>query len=298
MTHIHINHPTMSAQVVPNDFVVNQNNIVNDVSYVIYETNNVGSLNQVKLTKNVVSFVLQGSKKLFVNEDATQISESDVLFISKGNCIMQERAASSHSNYKSLLFFFEDAVISEFLKERSIVIEASAQNEFNPKHIVLVKNEAILQFMSRIQEPNMNEQPEQLKKEFKQLLSWCYDNVPGFSNYLAGIIWKAKDIRFKKIVESHALSNLSLEELSFICGMSLSTFKRRFRMKYGCTPGKWFQLKRLQRAKELLESKKVKASDIYLDFGYENLSNFSAALKNTFGMSPRQLKASGSEVLN
>jgi AraC-like DNA-binding protein len=68
-------------------------------------------------------------------------------------------------------------------------------------------------------------------------------------------------------------------------------------MKYGCTPGKYFQLKRLQRAKELLETRKVKASDIYLDFGYENLSNFSAALKNTFGLSPRQLKAAGATVL-
>ena len=288
----------MSAQVVPNDFVVNQNNIVNDVSYVIYETNNVGTLNQVKLTKNVVSFVLQGSKKLFVNEEATQISSSDVLFISKGNCIMQERTASGSSNFKSLLFFFEDVVVTEFLKERSIVIDASSQNDLNPRHTVIIKNDAIYDFLNAIQQPQMNEHPEKLKQEFKSLLSWCYDNVPGFGSFLAGIIWKSSDIRFKKIVESHAFSNLSLEELSFICGMSLSTFKRRFKMKYGCTPGKYFQLKRLQRAKELLETRKVKASDIYLDFGYENLSNFSAALKNTFGLSPRQLKAAGATVLN
>lgn len=288
----------MSAQVVPNDFVVNQNNIVNDVSYVIYETNNVGTLNQVKLTKNVVSFVLQGSKRLFVNEESTQISSNDVLFVSKGNCIMQERTSAGSSNYKSLLFFFEDAVITEFLKERSIVLDPSNQNELNPRHIVIVKNDIVFDFLNNIQQPNMNEHPEKLKQEFKALLVWCYDNIPSFGNFLAGIVWKSADIRFKKIVESHALSNLSLEELSFICGMSLSTFKRRFKMKYGCTPGKYFQLKRLQRAKELLETRKVKASDIYLDFGYENLSNFSAALKNTFGLSPRQLKAAGASVLN
>ncbi|MFO0360036.1 MAG: hypothetical protein ACK50N_06020, partial [Flavobacteriales bacterium] len=213
----------MSAQVVPNDFVVNQNNIVNDVSYVIYETNNVGTLNQVKLTKNVVSFVLQGSKKLFVNEEAIQISSSDVLFISKGNCIMQERTASGSSNFKSLLFFFEDAVITEFLKERSIVIDASSQNDLNPRHTVITKNDSVYDFLNAIQQPQMNEHPEKLKQEFKTLLSWCYDNVPGFGSFLAGIIWKSSDIRFKKIVESHAFSNLSLEELSFICGMSLST---------------------------------------------------------------------------
>jgi AraC-like DNA-binding protein len=39
------------------------------------------------------------------------------------------------------------------------------------------------------------------------------------------------------------------------------------------------QDKRLQRAKEILKEGQLKASDIYLDMGYNNLSNFSIAFK-------------------
>ncbi len=59
--------------------------------------------------------------------------------------------------------------------------------------------------------------------------------------------------------------------------------------EYDTSPGKWLQDKRLQRAKETLEEGNLKASDIYLDFGYNNLSNFSTAFKNKFGKSPKEI---------
>ncbi len=71
--------------------------------------------------------------------------------------------------------------------------------------------------------------------------------------------------------------------------MSLSTFKRHFINEYKASPGKWLQDKRLQKAKETLELGKLTPSDIYLDFGYNNLSNFSTAFKNKFGCSPKEI---------
>ncbi len=71
--------------------------------------------------------------------------------------------------------------------------------------------------------------------------------------------------------------------------MSLSTFKRHFTAEYKKAPGKWLKDKRLQKAKELLQGGDLKASDIYLDVGYNNLSNFSVAFKNKFGISPTEI---------
>lgn len=93
---------------------------------------------------------------------------------------------------------------------------------------------------------------------------------------------------FKKIIESKIHSNLKLEEIAFLCNMSLSTFKRNFIKEYEVSPGKWLHHKRLQKAKETLEQGDLKPSDIYLDFGYNNLSNFSIAFKNKFGFSPKE----------
>lgn len=71
--------------------------------------------------------------------------------------------------------------------------------------------------------------------------------------------------------------------------MSLSTFKRHFIKEYNESPGKWFRNKRLEKAKELLEIGTKTSSDIYLDFGYNNLSNFSSAFKKKFGINPSEI---------
>ena len=89
-------------------------------------------------------------------------------------------------------------------------------------------------------------------------------------------------------MKSKVHSNLKLEEIAFLCNMSLSTFKRHFVNEYNVSPGKWLKNERLQKAKEMLEQGE-KPSEIYLDFGYNNLSNFSVAFKNKFRISPSEV---------
>lgn len=127
-----------------------------------------------------------------------------------------------------------------------------------------------------------------LAVKFEELMLYLlqkYDQ--NFENYLNSLILKETS-PFKKIIESKIHSNLKLEEIAFLCNMSLSTFKRHFINEYNTSPGKWLIEKRLQTAKELLEQGAVKPTDIYFDFGYNNLSNFSIAFKNKFGISPKE----------
>lgn len=71
--------------------------------------------------------------------------------------------------------------------------------------------------------------------------------------------------------------------------MSLSTFKRNFINEYATSPGKWLQNQRLQKAKETWEKGNLKPPEIYLDLGYNNLSNFSFAFKNKFGVNASEI---------
>jgi len=125
--------------------------------------------------------------------------------------------------------------------------------------------------------------------KFEEIMLYLLNKYgPTFEDYLHSLI--SKEISpFKNVVESNVNSNLKLEEIAFLCNMSLSTFKRYFISEYKEPPGKWLQDRRLQKAKELLEGGDLKASDIYLDIGYNNLSNFSVAFKKKFGISPTDL---------
>ena len=95
------------------------------------------------------------------------------------------------------------------------------------------------------------------------------------------------------VVESNSLNKLSLSELAFLSNKSVSTFKRSFEKHFGTSPIKWFQQKRLEHAAYLLGIKGQRASDVYLDAGYENLSNFIQAFKTKYGVTPKQYQEQG-----
>jgi AraC-like DNA-binding protein len=94
--------------------------------------------------------------------------------------------------------------------------------------------------------------------------------------------------KFIQIIENSHLSKLTLKELSFLCNMSVSTFKREFEKHYAESPIKWFQNKRLEFAHYLLQQEQKNPSEIYFEVGYENLSSFTQAYKLKYGVTPKQ----------
>src|SRR5690606_5605559 len=76
--------------------------------------------------------------------------------------------------------------------------------------------------------------------------------------------------RLHQVVEAHWQRNLTLGDLAFLCGMSLSTFKRAFRAHYGVAPGRWLQERRLKHAGHLLVAERRRASEVFEMVGYAN----------------------------
>lgn len=83
--------------------------------------------------------------------------------------------------------------------------------------------------------------------------------------------------------------NVSIQRFAYLTGRSLSAFKRDFGKIYHETPSKWLVHKRLEEARFLIEKKGKKASEIYLELGFEDLSHFSVAFKKRFGVNPSKL---------
>ena len=127
--------------------------------------------------------------------------------------------------------------------------------------------------------------------KFEEILLYLiFKYEQSFIDYLHSLITHEIKSPFKTVIENNAISNLKMEEIAFLCNRSLSTFKRHFITEFQENPGKWIQKKRLLYAKEQLEHKKCKPSDIYADIGYTNYSNFSTAFKNEFGINPKEIQ--------
>ena len=90
----------------------------------------------------------------------------------------------------------------------------------------------------------------------------------------------------------HYLENKPLTEFAKQSGRSISTFKKDFQAIFNTTPAKWLKNKRLEHAYSLLSTTQRKASEVYIDSGFEDLAHFSKSFKSRFGINPSEFKKS------
>lgn len=91
-------------------------------------------------------------------------------------------------------------------------------------------------------------------------------------------------IDLEKFMNKNFLFNIPIKEFARLTGRSLSGFKRDFKTTYNATPEKWLRERRLEEAYFLITKKKQRASDVYYHVGFENLSHFSVAFKQKYGV--------------
>jgi len=127
-------------------------------------------------------------------------------------------------------------------------------------------------------------------KEFLLLLSKT-ENAPSINEFVASL-FKPYEYDFKSTIENNLYSNLSIGELSHLCGMSVATFKRKFVDAYDTSPKKYMIGRRLERASEMLDNRENRVVDIAYDCGFESISTFNRAFKKQFSKSPSAYRLS------
>ena len=89
-----------------------------------------------------------------------------------------------------------------------------------------------------------------------------------------------------RVVEDNYTSPISLEELAYLSGRSLFSFKRDFQQIYGSTPARWIREKRLAKARQMLQSSQMSVADVAYSLGFENPTHFSRIFKQQYGIPP------------
>ena len=98
--------------------------------------------------------------------------------------------------------------------------------------------------------------------------------------------WK---IDIEDFMNKNYMYDLSLTELARFTGRSLAAFKRDFRQFSTLSPGRWITQKRLEVAHDLLSSSQLSATDVAYKVGFKNISHFTTAFKNRYGVAPTQI---------
>jgi AraC-like DNA-binding protein len=276
----------MSIENVPDIYIGNP---IHDLELFLYDFKMTEDVikTKVNLNMHMFSFLRVGKKKVHFSDVAIEVNKDQSLLLKRGNCLWTE-LLDTEAIYYCRLLFFSDKVLKDFLRKHNInpVIDSESPyfTIYNDAFIATYLD-SLSSFISVKNAFSEN----MLAIKFEELMLYLinkYGRV--FEAYINSLV-SSKISLFQNTVEKNIYSSLNLEEIAFLCNMSLSTFKRKFIQVYNVSPGKWLRHKRLTKAREILKLGKLKPSDIYSNLGYNNLSNFSIAFKNKFGINPKDV---------
>ena len=277
----------MPIENIPEIYITNKNKTPDLFVYDFKMTNDV-IRSKVHLGMHMFSFLQEGKKQVHFAGTSVGVNKEQSLLLKKGNWLWTELLDTTTVYYCKLLFFSEKT-LKEFLEKQ---IHNPPTDTYSEPYFVISNDAYITSYLNSLS--TIGHAPpvfmeNLLAVKFEELMLYLLQKYGSkFESYLHSLIGQEKS-QFRKMVESKVHSNLKLEEIAFLCHMSLSTFKRHFRKTYKVAPGQWMQEKRLIKAKEILEEGNLNPSEIFLDFGYTNLSNFSIAFKNKFGINPSEI---------
>ncbi|WP_281234971.1 helix-turn-helix domain-containing protein [Flavobacterium gelatinilyticum] len=259
------------------------------VHVVGYSSSKDVSKQQIILNQNIISFLIEGTKEVIFDNEALSITPSKFIVMRSGNCLMTEKRISETSLYKSVLLFFSNEMLHNFIRK----MESEKSESIEPKSVYAFDYDDFLKRFveSLVDISNLSKavQLKLLEVKFEEIMLYLTDKYG--TDFLYSLTTNSDDAaqKFIRTIENSHLSKLTLKELAFLCNMSVSTFKREFEKYYSESPIKWFQNKRLEHAHYLLSQEKS-PSEVYFEAGYENLSSFSQAYKIKYGVTPKHHK--------
>jgi len=284
----------MRTHQIPQELLANTAaNPTSDHIYICSYQSAVGSVkSRIVLSHHLFNFLLAGEKSVYYAGGRAIIDPSRFVLLSSGNCLMSEKTAAQDGPYKSILLFFDNQTLSDFFLKHPGIIKASCNEWQETPVFVFEKDGFLVNFihsLSLLLSSGREPAREMQLLKFEEVMLYLCSKYP--SQVLAlrtSLLVADEDAEIRKAVESNIENNITVEELAFLCNISVSTFKRRFGRIYGTSPNKWMLQKRMERAAALLQSGATKASDIYYRVGYENLSSFIQSFKQVYGVTPKK----------
>lgn len=241
------------------------------------------------LEEHLLLFVLEGKNTLTYGKQVYQVNRNERILLKKATSVQYEKIGNPDNDniYDSLMFSLKDDLIKSFLATTELAMP-NKTIEGEVKTSVYPMNDCLVAFAHSIKPyfyDDSEVHPGQLRLKMMEML---YDVTIASRNLFHQILQLQQPVKsdVRQVVEQNYASPISLDELAYLSGRSLSSFKRDFQQIYNMSPASWIRERRLSKAKELLESTPMSVSEICYSLGFENVSHFSRIFKEYYGQAP------------
>ena len=241
------------------------------------------------ISNHVVSVLLSGKQEIKTYEEKRiKIKAGEILFIPRGLYHITD-LISEGGEFHSLLFYFDDAIVQEFL---STVRVGEISRKESPEFLKFGSVPTVKLFAdSLLQIYGLKSLMDKtfLNIKIQELLHLL--NGLAIEKRFAEFLFKLtlpKRRNIKTFIEQNFDKPLKIEDYAYLTGRSISTFRRDFKQQFHTTPKKWLKEKRIEKAVQLVDGQQITVTQLAFDSGYENISYFIKEFKRQVGLSPKQ----------
>ncbi|WP_420580369.1 helix-turn-helix domain-containing protein [Reichenbachiella sp.] len=248
-------------------------------------------------------FVRKGVGIAYSETNQVTAKASEGILMKCGSFFHKMEGDQEDTIYEAIAVHFHPEVLSKiyghdlpsFLTSKNIGTPVNPAKKIEPDELFEKFFDSLLYYFSNPQLVN----EELMALKLKELLL-LLENTPESDklHQILSSLFSPQQYSFKSIIEAHLFEPLSLDGLATICGMSLSSFKRRFKEIFKESPAKYIKEQRLSKASDLLKDQHLSISEIAYTCAFSDVALFSNSFRQFFGQSPTDYRNEMKQRLN
>lgn len=263
---------------------------LNGVSLVESCTHTSRAIGTMYLQEHMLMVVFEGTNRVTHGQTTHVVGKGEMFLVKKATQIFYDKMGdpARDNRYDSMMFFLKDEFLLEFIKMAKIESVDCAEAV-----VVTVKpvNDRLQKFFESLK-PYFNE-PNNIDAGLMRLkmLELLYDLAATDKNLFQQLLQLKQPVYsdITAIIEENYANPVTLTDLAYLSGRSLSSFKRDFQAIYQVPPAQWIREKRLAKAKQLLTTT-MPVKEVCYSLGFESVAHFSRLYREYFGHTPSDTK--------
>jgi len=237
---------------------------------------------------HVLAFQFSGETRIQHQNGKLVLKKNQMLLAKKNQLAKSIKIPAADKAYKIISVIIMDSALQQYTLANSIRKSKNYTGEKN----ILLKPDALLKSYFKSLLPYV-EQSEKISKKLaaiktNEAIELLLHLKPSLKSFLFDFKEPYK-IDLEKFMLQNYHYNVPIEHFAKLTGRSLASFKRDFGQTFQTSPRRWLQERRLAEAYHLIQQKKRKPTEIYLELGFENLSHFYTSFKQKYGVTPETL---------
>jgi AraC-like DNA-binding protein len=239
-------------------------------------------------------FFSEGGNNHYSQSESLKVTTGDGILMKCGNFFFDLIPDEKSGNAEMIAVHFFPKVLTQIFKNTPPKFLVEPDNSVTNQYMTQINgNQVLAAYMESImllfKNPSLaDEEVLALKlKEIVLILSKM-DNS-GVRQILKNL-FNPTSVAFKRTIEAHLFSQLSLDDLASLTNNSLSSFQRQFKKLYQTTAANYIKNKRLEKSAELLKISDLSITEISDECIFSDIAHFSNSFKEKYNSTPSEYR--------